>query len=67
MVKVNITVFKKPITGAKRICRDTDVVYDCIMALTNDNHDEAANVQGWSELAEKGEVYEGDNFIAVCN
>lgn len=36
-------------------------VYDKIMFIS-DNHELAAEVSSWCELASIGEVYEGDNF-----
>ncbi len=41
---------------------DFNSVYDRIMFITDDNHDVAANAQGWCELAAVGEIYEDDNF-----
>lgn len=48
-----------------RICEDVDDVFDCVMAIT-DNFDIAADVQGWSDLASIGEVYDGDTFTATA-
>ena len=62
---MTIEILKKG-SNAIRICEDIYEVYDCIMALENDNHEKAADVQGWAELAYKGEIYEGERFIAIC-
>lgn len=48
-----------------RVCNDVDDVFDCVMAITND-FDIAADVQGWSDLAYTGEVYDGGTFTATC-
>ena len=61
-VCVIISLKNKP--NIKRVCCDTDSIFDCIMAVTHDNQNEAMRVQGWADLAYSGEVYVGDNFIA---
>lgn len=63
---MKIRIFKNSCKNVSRLCEDVSEIYDCIMAITNDNHDEASNVQGWSDIACIGEIYEGENFTAIC-
>ncbi len=42
---------------------DHSGIYDKIMFLTDD-HDIAADVDGWSDLADVGETYEHETFTA---
>ena len=59
-----ITISLKNKPNIKRVCCDTDSIFDCIMAVTHDNQNEAMRVLEWFDLAYSGEVYDGDNFIA---
>ena len=61
-MKIRIT---KNGTNVSRICYDVDDVFDFIMAITNDI-ELAMDVQGWSDLAVIGEVYDTDYFTAIC-
>lgn len=40
---------------------DYENIYDRIFGITND-YEEAANVEGWCELASIGEIYEHELF-----
>lgn len=48
-----------------KICFSVDSVFDFVLRITNDI-ELAMDVQGWSDLAEIGEVYDTDYFVAVC-
>lgn len=50
---------------ASRICNDLGDVFDCIMAVTNDDTQTAMEVHGWADLASVGEEWDGDDFTAV--
>ena len=39
-------------------CNDHYGIYDKMMELTNDNHEESSNAASWCELATVGEIYE---------
>ena len=42
---------------------DHELIYDKIMFLTQD-HNVSADVDGWSDLASVGEIYEHEIFVA---
>ena len=39
-------------------CNDYYGIYDKIMELTDNNHEESSNAASWCELATIGEIYE---------
>lgn len=62
-------------TGEYTILDNTDEVYDYIVErifhepvghCSHQAHNEAANAEGWCDVAEIGEVYDGGDFTVEC-
>lgn len=43
--------------------RDYKAIYERVWDITDGNHYEAANAQGWCEVASIGETYEREQFV----